>query len=265
MEQVIIVNLQLIFKVNMKKLLLFLLFLGWAGGAWANTWTFVGGTCAASTNGSSVTTPAINMTGATVILLAYSCAPGVSCSGTVTDSGSNTWTYITGGYLNAGNVTDYAISPNTSASQTFTVTLPASSIPSICVEGFNGGTGVILDKNNVLYTASSSTAHTGSITPTLNNELIVSFVSSSNVSPSSIDSSFTIPSGGTTTLTVNAQSLGEAYYIQSTAGATNPTWTMTGSGNNTATIASFEIGTSSKTNNTFFGDVVLNNWSAPHA
>jgi poly(3-hydroxybutyrate) depolymerase len=87
---------------------------------------------------------------------------------------------------------------------------------------------------------SSGTLATGSVTASVNNELYIAAAGFDQGSAApSIDSSFTITD---TRFYVSGQSEGGsmAYYVQSTAGAINPTWTFSGAFTNSAAIATFK-------------------------
>lgn len=209
------------------KILLTIIFLLLSTPCWA-AYSFLAVTCGVSTNGTAVTTPSMNSTGATLIVLVNACNVA-SCSGSISDSSSNTYTYQTGNYsVTAGNNVEYVLNPTTSSSQTFTVT--SQQDPSLCAIAFTG-TSSTQDKANNNSASSSTTVTPGSVTPGASNEVLVT-VLSNNVASTvlSIDSGFTIPSGGTGAFTSNGLGIGVAYLIQTTAGAVNPTWTSTLSG-----------------------------------
>ena len=163
------------------------LFLLFATNCWASI-TLISNTCAGSSNsGASVTTSAINTTGATLIVVAVSYAPAIYGVSTPTDSSSNTYTQINN---NAGYNYDtvalyYNSNPTTSSSQTFTENAGSVNYPSICVEAFSGTSiSTAYDQQNSLFTNGSYSFNTGSITPTYANELIVATGTNSTASQS---------------------------------------------------------------------------------
>lgn len=114
-----------------------------------------------------VTTPAINTTGANLIiaLIAYLDLP----SPPVSDSNGNTWTLITSSTtLGATTAVYYCLNPVVGAGHTFH-TGGLNTFTGISIMAFSGAKSVsALDAHN-----SSGTNTTGSITPSQNNELIV--------------------------------------------------------------------------------------------
>src|ERR1035437_7490523 len=89
----------------------------------------------------TITTAAVNMTGATLLVFIASGETAVS-SFTVSDStGGNAWTPLTKlTSADAGNDLQmfYAVNPTVSATQTFTLTIAAGHFPTILVLGFSG-------------------------------------------------------------------------------------------------------------------------------
>lgn len=232
--------------------------------SWA-TIAFVSGTCAASSDSNNVTTSAINTTGANFMIIGIGHAVSTAVT-TPTDSvGGNTWTALTGQDApgNNGMVFYYAANPNTGASQTFTES-PNNNFPSICVFAFSGVTTTSpFDVQNGSNTASNvTTKQPGSVTPSQNNEVIVSAVSFGNATMS-VDSGFTIPGSGQIN-GISGHSYGTAmgYLIQTSASAVNPTWTVSvGSAQPLATvIATFKAPASASSTQVNFinGVKVLN-------
>jgi hypothetical protein len=230
---------------SMKKLLLTILFLILSSPSWA-TIALIANTCAGSSGGTGVTTTGINTTGASLIVLAIAYYPTVGVA-TPTDSvGGNTWNALPAyGNQNPYIKMYYAINPKTGTSQTFTES-DGQNYPAICVLAFNGTvTTNGFDTQNGTTTSASTPISTGSITPTYNNEVLVSSLGAGGGSSYTIDSSFTIPAGGTLDFSGgNYWGIGIAYLIQTTATAENPTWNGDGSFNS-ATIASFKGNTGS--------------------
>lgn len=158
---------------------------------------------------------------------------------TLTDSKGNTWVPLTAALANNSNSQlFYTINPTVGSGHTFTF---SASFSSICVTGFSGvKTSSPFDVENGHGDASGATTEApGSITPSENNELVVSGLDTGlGGQPYTIDSGFTIScqddGGG-----VNFPGA-LAFIIQTSAGAVNPTWTLTGSTQAAATIASFK-------------------------
>jgi hypothetical protein len=139
----------------------------------------------------------------------------------------------------------YLWAPSTNSSQTFSVANGGSCTGAGCgyfaimVAAFSGGLG---SGSYDVYNGangSSGTLATGSVTASVNNELYIAAAGFDAGSVSGIDSSFTITD---TRFYSSGQSEGGsmAYYVQSTAGAINPTWTFSGTSTNSAAIATFK-------------------------
>jgi hypothetical protein len=112
--------------------------------------------------------------------------------------------------------------------------------PVVCVLAFSGAAASPLDQQaGTSAGASGATVQPGSVTPTVDGEVLVAGYSGYFADVSSIDSSFTITdqfsSSGGHHLTTAA-----AYKIQTAASAENPTWTLGGSNINAAGIATFK-------------------------
>lgn len=187
---------------------------------------------------STATTGAINTTGASLIVIGI--ARQASNADAISDSAGNTWTKLTESLATGavGTVMYYCAAPNTSATHTFT--LGSTNAGVICVAAFSGiQTVTPFDQQNGGSNTTGSTLATGSVTPTQNGELLVTMFGF-NVAgtPVSINSGFTITD--TTNFASGVNYGGSlAYFIQTTAGAINPTWTRTGSSSQAARIATF--------------------------
>lgn len=185
--------------------------------------------------GTGGTTGSINTTGANLIVVGITCSTGAP---TLSDSASNTWTQL------AGQATSglfeslwYCRNPITSASHTFTA---GGSGAAICVTAFSGAGGGI-DKNSGNAANPATTIQPGSVTPTVNGEVIVGFVGNGgNVETWSVNSSMTI-SDQLPGISSNYFAAAMAYLIQPTAGAINPTFTTTFAGSAlVVTLATFK-------------------------
>lgn len=192
--------------------------------------------------GSGCTTPSINTTGATIIV----CWPiyyWTGTAGTCSDLYSNTWHTLTqygSSAIDTGIQGSFAYGPTTGTADTFTC---AGTYDACLVMIFNGTLAVsgVLDKQNGAVAASNVTyVSTGSITTTVSGDLIVSawgsnFTSSSGIT---VDSGLTVVD----TATNGSDEYGaDAWYVQPSAGAIGPTWTVSGSaGKMVAAVASFK-------------------------
>ncbi len=182
-----------------------------------------GATPAGGVNGA--TTSAIDTTGANLIVLVvsyYGTAP------TVSDSKGNTWTARTAYTRSVATVREYYCQGGTVGSgHTFTVS-GASSFSSVGALSFSGADAAPYDTENGGGNSGSATTQPGSITPSVNDCLIVSATGWNSDGSISINASFT---GLLQLAPGNAQNFGTgiAYLIQTTAAAVNPTITNTAS------------------------------------
>lgn len=196
---------------------------------------------AAAAGVSTATTGAINTTGASLIVVGLS--RQASTADVVSDSAGNTWTKLTESLATGavGSVLYYALAPITSATHTFTV--GSTNVGVISVAAFSGIQTIAgFDQQNGNSNTTGSTLATGSVTPLQNGELLIAlFGFNATGTPVSIDSGFTITD---TTNFVTSANYGAslAYFVQTTAGAINPTWTRTGSSSQAARIATFIAG-----------------------
>lgn len=162
------------------------------------------------------TTTAANMAGANF------CAASVSWynAGTpvLSDSSSNTWTFVHNEsfFGTANSDTYYAKNATTTSSMTFTLSTNPGAITVICFSGVD--TTAPFDTSNAGNTTGSATIQPGSVTPAAANSVVVTF-SYFESGTVSINAPFTL-----TTQSVGFGSAG-AYEIQTTATARNPTWT----------------------------------------
>lgn len=172
------------------------------------------------------TSGSIDTTGADFIIIGITQDPG-SASNAPTDSKGNTYTGLTA--QNSGSIHTrlyYTKNPTVGSGHTFSLSSSAS-YPAITVAAFSGSdlTAPFDQENGV---TANSRANIGSpytdVTPSANNELIVTFIGADGGSgPAAINSSFTISDeqafgGG------NNYYGAMAYLIQTTAATVGPTW-----------------------------------------
>lgn len=199
-----------------------------AGG----TFALISNTSAGSGDALSVTTSAIDTTGANLLVVAVASYNGATAS-TLSDSKGNTWNARTA-YSDAGTggivriQLFYASSPTVGTGHTFTGSSPGSgSYPCIAVAAFSGAnTTPYASESGDTDGSSGSTDQPGTVTPGSNNNLIITGVAHNNAgSTMSVNESFTISNQ---TTAVGSQCVGVAmgYQIQTTATARNPTWTL---------------------------------------
>lgn len=199
-------------------------------------------TCAAAGGVNGATTGNANMTGANLLVMPCNSYKDAT-EPTYSDSEGNTYTALTtytGGVFLRTRFR-YSANPTVSSSMNATAT-GTGSYSSIILMGFSGAHATPFDQQNGGTATSSTTQASGSITPTEDNELIVTMAAHGSATSdiTSVDSSVTI----TANLNYGSgQNFSTAcgYKIQTTAAAINATWTR---GNNsddfTAVIASFK-------------------------
>lgn len=191
-------------------------------------------------NSSTVTSTGIDTTGATLIVVIL--ANDTTIAPTISDSKGNMWNLvqplnISGGAV-AGSEIFYSTNPIVGASHTFTVN---STYPSICVLAFSGVPNFIEKKVGNSQT-SGSTLAPGSVTPTAANALVITgYAASINGTLTINTGTISDQAGGT-----NAQKVGAAYTIQTSAAAFNPTWTLSGAASlpSASINCVFELGSS---------------------
>lgn len=178
---------------------------------------------ATSSDNNSVTSSAIDTTGATLIIAEVADLAGALT--TFTDSKGNTWNALTTYTSSNSNSRLFWSSPSSVGSgHTFTAT-GSNSFPSIAVTAWSGAAASPFDQQNGNSASSGVVSiSTGSVTPTQDNELIVAGIAANTVAGNtfSINSSLTIRAQITSTNNISA---GIATLVQTTAGAINPTWT----------------------------------------
>lgn len=208
----------------------------------ADAWTIVGH--ASATGANNITTPAINTTGADLIVVVESYY-NPKTGAVLSDAAGNAFTLATS-QNNANAIGAGAIyfvqAPVTNASDTFTLTRTAGSVyASIDVFAVSGSAANPLDQvNGAVLTTSGTSLQTGSITPSQNGELVIAALAMGDNS-----SAYTVNGGFTISDSVNwAYGSGEGsalgYLEQGTAAAVNPTFSWTGYSIGVAMIASFK-------------------------
>jgi len=190
----------------------------------------------------SATTSGVDTTGATLLVVAVSIYTGGSAT-TVSDSKSNTWTKLTSysATTNSRITIYYSVNPTVGSAHTFTAD-GTSNYPGILMTAFDG----VVDaspfdlENGFGRTTSGSTVQTGSITPSEDNELIITALANDTTVATA-----TADEGMTLIQWLNWQSatnmgVGMSYKVQTTATAINPTWTGSANSNFATAIACFK-------------------------
>ena len=130
-----------------------------------------------STNGGvSVTTDAIDTTGANLLYIPVAWFNGGTLSG-ISDSGDNTWLPLTGQSNTVGGAALshwYCLNPTVGSGHTFTAMSPAPSpgYPAIGVLAFSGANGGLLAENGV-DSNSAEAINTGSVVPGADGAVII--------------------------------------------------------------------------------------------
>ncbi len=221
----------------------------------------IGQVGASSTTGNNVTTGSLNTTGADLLIVAVGSYQGVANTLSDTVGGnSNTWNGLT---LKAQTGDSqirlfWSVPTHVGSGHTFTVS-STGAYPSLCAIAVSGGkqTTPFDQENGAVSSSFQASLATGSITPTEDNELVVTAAGWST------GRTWTQPTGYTYAGTANVdyQNYGSgtnfgtvlAYQIQTTAAATNPTWTPNASSLMDAVVASFKIAPVATANGRFLG------------
>jgi len=193
---------------------------------------------AGSTNGgTSVTTPAIDTTGANILVASISWNEAGTPA--LTDNYSNVWTALTGQAIGGNDIKIYyAKQPKTGTGHTFQVT--GNCYPAICVGAFSGvDLSIPFDVQNGGTRASDYYVATGSVTPAAPAALYITALSINAHNFPAIDRGFVILGS----LDYNAgQNIGcvMAYLTPQDGPTKSPTWTWaTNWTNGAAAIAVF--------------------------
>ena len=185
------------------------------------------------------TSSAIDTSGANLITLIVG---GTGTPSSVTDNKGNTYTLrATGSGASQASRIYSATNPTVGSGHTFTVSAPTNTFVSLIVLAFSGAdTSSPFDQNNGVSTDGVTSIQPGSVTPSVNDELLVcSLGLGGDVTNLAIGSSFTLQENLPLGSGVNYAAAG-AYKIQTSAGAENPQWTWTTSRNAASAIATFK-------------------------
>ena len=170
----------------------------------------------ATSSGASVTTSAIDTTGADLIVVAVARYIGA----TVSDNKGNTYTAATGYGSDPVLTFYYCQAPTVGTGHTFSVGSVASGYAALAVAAFSGSGASPLDQQNG---ASGETA--GSITPSASGELIISAYGGHNTAgPSAVSGMTLLDAAQFNNSTQVAYGIALGYAIQTTATAINPSW-----------------------------------------
>ena len=188
----------------------------------------------------TVTTSAINCTGANLIVMPVSDYGAVVSSETPTSSPANTWIALGNSQNGVDNVAIfYAKNANVSSSMTFTLNGNFPMIMPMCFS--NADISAPFDQQAQSGVVSGTTCQAGSVTPGVNGEVIVAAFATSQTSLGTV----TINSGLTkedTSPFIGGTAIGggDGYLVQSVAGAVNPQWSVSTESGYTCTVATFK-------------------------
>lgn len=219
-------------------------------------YSLVAKTCKGSSDGLTVTTDPIDTSTAKLIVLVLT---GTSdTTGGPSDNKSNTWTALTEEVVVGGErvILYYCISPTVGSGHTFTWTPSAGSRPSVAAQAFSHDGTPVFDQENVGGSAFGSSVQPGSVTPSADNCLIVQGIAFNVSGTLSINESYVFAGDSSDYSDKDASNklgIGAAHLIQTSATATNPTWTHNpGSSSLAAVGAVFKSTGGGITINSFF-------------
>jgi hypothetical protein len=195
-------------------------------------------TSAGSAGGNTITTSAIDTTGATLIVVCVSETSGVI--NTPTDSKSNTYTPLTNRDTGASVAVRlfYCENPTAGSGHTFSYT-HNSAFPAIAVQAHGGTlTASSLNTETGATGAAVTSIQPGSISPAAASDLFVTGLSFGASRVVSIDSSFTISDQVDYLSAGGNFGIGMAY--KSSGTAENPTWSWTPALSPAVAMASFK-------------------------
>lgn len=192
--------------------------------------------------GAIVTTPGVDTTGATLLVVVVTDWPNTGPSG-IADSKGNTWHALTSQTTTSRNRILYAWDHGGSALSVgsgHTVSTTSGNFQTINFLAFSGtrtSSDPLGQQNGT--TANASSVSPGSITPATNGEVVIAGLGGDGSNTLSINSGFTITDQDPF---VGGAHFGgaAAYFVQSTAAAINPAWSASGAFNAAVTIASFK-------------------------
>lgn len=206
-------------------------------------------TSAVSVASNAITTSAINTSGASLLVATVNGFNSINPIGNPSDSKANTWfnltTHVCSGGISSGYIA-YAKNPIVGSGHTFTFGAVAT-YPCICVAAFSGADLTApFDQENGADNVSATTGQPGSITPTINDALIIACAQYFDATTvGSVDSGLTLQENQASDGTVTHVGGSLAYGIQIPPPfAVNPTFTAAAGGpRQWLAIASFKPST----------------------
>lgn len=193
-------------------------------------------TGATSPDANTVSTSEIDTTGANLFVVIASSYQFADAP-ILTDNKGNIWNALTL-YQFGGNIQMfYCANGLAGNNHIFTLTGTGSN-PSIAIASFSGSSASPFDLENGNGAAGASLS-TGTITPSVNNNLIITGLNSLSGTNGTINSGFSLLYYAGS-VAGKSFGIGLAYLIQSSASSINPTWTDTGALVMAVDIASFK-------------------------
>lgn len=211
-------------------------------------WSYLSGTASANKTGTQ------SVVAGHLLVVAFACGDGTS-SPTISD-GVNTWTQVTGSpQKDAGNgagVAMWSAIAATTASITVTVTATATTFNGTDIAEYSGNAAASVNDGGIGANIAGSTAtdgqKTGSFTPAVNGDLVVSFINDDQASDTS--TLWTAGTGYSKRACKDPGGTSETTYayediVQVTAAAINPSWTAAVSHSAVGIGAAFKAGPTS--------------------
>ncbi len=176
----------------------------------------------------SVTTSAIDTTGANLLVASAAWNAGAVDPGVITDSKGNTWTSLAehGSGTGERNALYYCFGGTVGSGHTFTYS-GAFQFPSMQVQAWSGMASSPFDVQNGNDVTAATSITIGSVTPSQANSVLITGIA---LDGEATAGNITI-NGGFTKSDTNAYSIGNfiggamAYKILTSSAATNPVWT----------------------------------------
>ena len=175
-----------------------------------------------------VTSSAIDTTGATLLVVSVSWA-GATSAITVSDSKGNTWTPGTLHNLGTNIYHQFfycCLNPAVGTGHTMSATIGGSNFwPSMVVHAFSGGLVLWAATESGATVSGAGPLTPGSLTPGANGALVITGFAGNSSNATAVTGGFTL----TGAIGSGVTSAAQAYLIQSTAAAANPSWSWAAS------------------------------------
>lgn len=199
------------------------------------------------------TSPSADTTGADLIVLSATWFNSTTADVTVSDSKSNIWSPLTKVTQSALCSRQwYCAAPSVGSGHTFTVA-GSGTFSIMHMTAWSGAHASPFDLESGASNISTTTQQPGSITPSQANALVVTSFGFTSVGVYTVNGGFTI-SDRRSFSSGASEGAAQAYLVQTSAAAANPTWTASGgAGTAIALIASFKPATTTTTRGMPFG------------